>query len=182
MLWVGTLKHVTALDNSLHGIMEYLITLLRHHRDVILFPTPAFKRMILVGVGTAIAQQAVGIDAIQYFLVYILDDIGIQERNTQTGILIALGIIKLSVVVVAGHLFDRMGRRPLFFMSLIGMSISLFMVSIGLFIASASSERVSVVGLALFLGFYSLGMGPGAWLIPSEVFSTMIRAKAMSVA
>jgi hypothetical protein len=26
------------------------------------------------------------------------------------------------------------------------------------------------------------GMGPGAWLIPSEVFSTLIRAKAMSVA
>jgi hypothetical protein len=25
-------------------------------------------------------------------------------------------------------------------------------------------------------------MGPGAWLIPSEVFSTLIRAKAMSVA
>ena len=147
-------------------------------------PTPALKRMFIVGVGTAIAQQSVGIEAIQSFLVYILDEIGVQKRNryAQTGILVALGIIKPCVVILAGHLFDRMGRRPLFFMSLIGMSISLFMVSIGLFIASASSERVSVVGLALFLGFYSLGMGPGAWLIPSEVFSTMIRAKAMSVA
>ena len=154
------------------------------NRKVMLCPTPAFKRMFIVGVGTAIAQQSVGIEAIQSFLVYILDEIGVQKRNryAQTGILVALGIIKPCVVILAGHLFDRMGRRPLFFMSLIGMSISLFMVSIGLFIASASSERVSVVGLALFLGFYSLGMGPGAWLIPSEVFSTMIRAKAMSVA
>ena len=150
-------------------------------RDVIFFPTPAFKRMLIVGVGTAIAQQAVGIDAIQYFLVYILDEIGFQDRNAQTGILIALGLIKLSVVVVAGHLFDRMGRRPLFFMSLIGMSISLFLVSFG-FVGGASSERFAVFGLALYLAFFSLGMGPGAWLIPSEVFSTMIRAKAMSVA
>ena len=29
---------------------------------------------------------------------------------------------------------------------------------------------------------FSIGMGPGAWLIPSEVFSTLIRAKAMSLA
>jgi MFS family permease len=32
---------------------------------ILLHPTPAIRRMMLVGVGTAIAQQAVGIDAIQ---------------------------------------------------------------------------------------------------------------------
>jgi len=33
--------------------------------NVIRKPTPALRRMLLVGVGIAIAQQAVGIDAIQ---------------------------------------------------------------------------------------------------------------------
>ena len=150
-------------------------------RDVILFPSPAFKRMLMVGIGTAIAQQAVGIDAIQYFLVYILDESGIKSRGAQMGILIALGFIKLAVIVLAGHLFDRRGRRPLFFISLLGMSVSLFLVSFA-FIGGASSEAFAVFGLALYLAFFSVGMGPGAWLIPSEVFSTMIRAKAMSVA
>jgi len=41
---------------------------------------------------------------------------------------------------------------------------------------------VSIVALALYLSFFSLGMGPGCWLIPSEIFSNSIRAKAMSVA
>ncbi|KAL7540789.1 hypothetical protein ACHAXR_010389 [Thalassiosira sp. AJA248-18] len=149
--------------------------------DVILFPSPAFKRMLMVGVGTAIAQQAVGIDAIQYFLVYILDESGIKSRSAQTAILIVLGIIKLVVIILAGHLFDRKGRRPLFFVSLLGMSVSLMMVSFA-FLGGASSEGLAVFGLALYLAFFSLGMGPGAWLVPSEVFSTMIRAKAMSVA
>lgn len=137
--------------------------------------------MLLVGVGTAIAQQAVGIDAIQYFLVYILDASGIKARTEQMGVLIALGVIKLVVIVLAGHLFDRKGRRPLFFVSLLGMAVALLLVSFS-FIGNANSGGFAVFGLALYLAFFSLGMGPGAWLVPSEVFSTMIRAKAMSVA
>jgi len=149
--------------------------------NVIFFPTPAFKRMLLVGVGTAVAQQAAGVDCIGYFLVYILDESGIKSRNAQMWILIVLGLIKLVVIVLAGHLFDRKGRRPLFFVSLLGMSVALFLVSFS-FMGDGSRKVLSVFGLALYLSFFSVGMGPGAWLIPSEVFSTMIRAKAMSVA
>lgn len=44
------------------------------------------------------------------------------------------------------------------------------------------NKALSIAGLASFLVFFSVGMGPVAWLIPAEVFSTVIRAKAMSVA
>ena len=88
--------------------------------DVILFPSLAYRRMLLVGLGTAISQQIVGIDAIQYFLVYILDEAGIESRDSQTAILIFLGIVKLGFIVVAGNIFDRRGRRPMFFISLSG--------------------------------------------------------------
>ena len=164
-----------------HLLRLHVLHLLSTTRDVILFPSPAFKRMLLVGVGVAITQQDVGIDAIQYFLVYILDESGIHSRSAQMAILIMLGVIKLVVIVLAGHLFDRKGRRPLFIVSLLGMSVALMLVSFA-FIGNANSEGFAVFGLALYLAFFSLGMGPGAWLVPSEVFSTMIRAKAMSVA
>jgi hypothetical protein len=36
--------------------------------SVFLHPTPAFRRMILLGIFTAISQQLVGIDAVQYYL------------------------------------------------------------------------------------------------------------------
>jgi hypothetical protein len=45
--------------------------------NVILFPTPAIKRMMIVGVLTAVAQQAVGIDAIQCHLIEVLEELGI---------------------------------------------------------------------------------------------------------
>ena len=40
----------------------------------------------------------------------------------------------------------------------------------------------AIAGLALYMSFFSVGTGPGAWLIPSEIFATSIRAKAMSIA
>jgi MFS family permease len=75
---------------------------------------------MVVGVGMAVSQQAVGIDAIQYFLIDILDKSGVTGQLQQTLILIFLGIVKLAFIVVGGKLFDRKGRRPLFFTSLVG--------------------------------------------------------------
>ena len=149
--------------------------------DMILFPTPAFRRMLLVGVGIAIAQQAVGIDAIQYFLVYILRETGIDSRPAQTGILIFLGSVKLVFIVIGGRLFDRTGRRPLFFMSLCGMTLALIFLSIN-FVGNSNSAVFTILGLAAYLAFFSLGLGPGCWLVSSEIFATCIRAKAMSIA
>lgn len=98
-------------------------------------------------------------------------------------ILVVLGLIKLGVIFIAGRLLDRMGRRPLFFISLLGCAVSFFIVAMGFVGAGpAASEVAAIVGLALYLAFFSIGMGPGAWLIPSEVFTTTIRAKAMSLA
>ena len=92
--------------------------------NVILFPTPAIKRMLITGVCTAIAQQAVGIDAIQYYLIDVLEKSGVESEKGRLGILMLLGVLKLLFVVVGGKLFDRKGRRPLLFASLAGTLFS----------------------------------------------------------
>mmetsp|Transcript_14627 Transcript_14627/g.33837 ORF Transcript_14627/g.33837 Transcript_14627/m.33837 type:complete len:576 (-) Transcript_14627:261-1988(-) len=149
--------------------------------DVILFPPPAFRRMLMVGIGTAVGQQAVGIEAIQYYLPRILERAGDERNWRQTWIVVILGLIKLVFIIVGGMLFDRRGRRPLFFVSLVGMSAALLMLSINFFSGSTNSS-FSIFALGAYLALFSVGIGPGAWLIPSEVFATCIRAKAMSVA
>ena len=92
----------------------------------LIFALSLFRSIIIifagVGIGTAVAQQLVGIDAIQYFLMFIIEEAGIDERVWQSILLIALGVLKLVVIVFAGSLFDTKGRRPLFFWSLIGES------------------------------------------------------------
>ena len=147
----------------------------------IFHPTPAIQRMLLVGIGTAVAQQLVGIDAIQYYLLDVLDQSSIDSDEKKNLVLILLGLFKLAFIVVGGKLFDRMGRKPLFVISLVGMAGSLFLVSLSYFI-QIDGTVFTVLGLAMYLSFFSIGMGPGAWLVPAEVFSIAIRAKAMSLA
>lgn len=149
---------------------------------VIFQPTPAFRRMLMVGVGIAVAQQAVGIDAIQYYLLDVIEKTSVTSKAGESAILILLGLIKLVFIFVGGRLFDRRGRRPLLFASLLGMSVALFLISLGFFIDSTLSGWAIIVGLAIYLACFSIGMGPGGWLIPSEVFTTSIRGKAMSIA
>jgi len=100
-------------------------------------------------------------------------------------------MIKLLFVFVGGKTFDGAGRRVGLSISLAGMGISLLVVSIAYFIMDEDmqedlpSTKATIgvlVGIGFYLSFFSVGMGPGAWLIPSEVFSNVIRAKAMSLA
>lgn len=150
--------------------------------EVIFNPTPAFRRMLLVGIGIAVAQQAVGIDAIQYYLLDLIEKAGIASGTRQSLVLISLGLLKVLFIFVGGGLFDRKGRRPLLFISLLGMSAALFLICLSFFFESSLSGEATILGLAVYLSFFSVGMGPGAWLVPSEVFSLSIRGKAMSIA
>ena len=59
------------------------------------------------------------------------------------------------------------------------MAISLLLISINFYYKEYDS--ITIVGLSLFMIAFSSGMGPVAWLIPSEIFFTSVRAKAMSV-
>eukprot|EP00588_Corethron_pennatum_P011668 CAMPEP_0194280752 /NCGR_PEP_ID=MMETSP0169-20130528/18611_1 /TAXON_ID=218684 /ORGANISM="Corethron pennatum, Strain L29A3" /LENGTH=454 /DNA_ID=CAMNT_0039025601 /DNA_START=82 /DNA_END=1444 /DNA_ORIENTATION=+ len=127
----------------------------------LLAPTPAIRAMLIVGVGTAVSQQIVGIDAIQYYLVFILENAGIVARAPQAACLVILGFLKLFWIVVAGRLFDSKGRRPLMFISLGGMVVALIMLAVADF--SQLGGFWSVLGLAIYLSAFSLGMGPGAW-------------------
>ena len=60
------------------------------------------------------------------------------------------------------------------------MAVSFFIVAMS-FVGAVASEVAAIVGLALYLAFFSIGMGPATWTVSSEVFTTSIRAKAMSL-
>lgn len=60
--------------------------------------------------------------------------------------------------------------------------MALILISMDFLGNKSRGTGFAIFGLALYMSFFSIGMGPGGWLIPSEIFPTSIRAKAMSVA
>ena len=55
-------------------------------------------------------------------------------------------------------------------------------MSFSFVIEPPDNAAVAVTGLTLYLASYAVGLGPVAWLLPSEVFATSIRAKGVSLA
>ena len=137
--------------------------------DFLCSNAPALRRMMIVGVGTAIAQQAVGIDAIQYYLVDVIKDSGVESKEGQAVVLMILGGVKLLFIFVGSKFFDKSGRRSLFFVSLSGMTIALLIVAFGFLIDRTLSTQATVIGLALYLSFFSIGMGPGTFVNATPV-------------
>lgn len=148
----------------------------------ILCPSPAVLRMLLCGLGTAIAQPATGIEVVLFYAMDILSQAGLTNDLAKLGVLIVLGLFKLAFIVVGGYLLDKIGRRKSFFISYSGMCLALLMIGLSFIRNETTSNPVlTVTALIIFLSFFSIAAGPGAWLIPSEVFSNTIRARAMSL-
>jgi Sugar (and other) transporter len=89
--------------------------------SVILHPSPAISRMLLLGLMVPVAQQTAGIDAVQYHLLDIMAGGGVLSPKSQKIYLIFLGSVKLVCIIISSQLLDRKGRRFTFFLSLSGM-------------------------------------------------------------
>ena len=59
----------------------------------------------------------------------------------------------------------------------LGMSIAFFIMAAN---SVDGSGAVGLFAVVFYAACFSLGMGPGAWLVPSELYSNDIRTKAVS--
>ncbi|ONK64024.1 uncharacterized protein A4U43_C07F21320 [Asparagus officinalis] len=150
----------------------------------ILRPTPALRRMLITGLGIQCFQQITGIDATVYYSPTIFRDAGIKSKTQNLAATIAVGVTKTVFILVAIVLIDRVGRKPLLYVSTIGMTFCLF--ALGLSLSLLGHDIVSpnaVIALAILavcgnVAFFSVGMGPVCWVLTSEIFPLKVRAQA----
>lgn len=150
--------------------------------SAVLWPaSPGVRYALCVGVGVAALQQILAEESILFYTPRILQDMGMPvDRVFQA--LIAMGVIKTVCIVVAANLLDKRGRRPLLLLSVAGMGLSLFGLSLAFSISTGASDWGAVLAIWTYMSFFSLGIGPICWLLAAEVFPLAIRAKAMSLA
>ncbi|KAG5233391.1 polyol transporter [Salix suchowensis] len=138
----------------------------------LLSPSPPLRRMLITG-----------IDATVYYSPEIFQEAGIQDKSKLLAATVAVGVSKTVFILVAIFLVDKLGRKPLLYVSTIGMTICLF--SIGVTLTFLGQGQVGIAMAILFVcsnvAFFSVGIGPVCWVLTSEIFPLKLRAQASAL-
>ena len=143
--------------------------------------------MLLVGVGTAVAQQLSGTDALFYNYVKAADAVGFSRLWKVYATLVGFGTCKLLTAFASMYLLDTVGRRPLVVASAFATTTVLYLLALVFGWATDQRGNSGYESLVILLFYayviaFEIGLGPGCWLVPSECFYNDIRMRAMSLA
>lgn len=138
------------------------------------------KKVLAIGIGLAMFQQLVGINAVIYYAptIFASAGAGLDSALAQT---VAIGAVNLAFTFVAIWLVDKVGRRPLLLAGSVGMTVSLSML-----VLSFTSDVLGGYGVLFsILGYIASFAATHAavmWVVVSEIFPNKLRGSAMSVA
>ncbi|CAA7393652.1 unnamed protein product [Spirodela intermedia] len=157
-------------------------------RELLITPTPTIRRIVLAALGLQFFQQASGIDSVVLYSPRVFEKAGIKTKTNTLGVTVAVGVTKASFILVATFLLDRVGRRPLLLTSAGGMIISLLLLGLGLKVIDHHpgehliwAVALSIATVLSFVAFFSIGLGPIAWVYCSEIFPLRLRAQGNSM-
>ncbi|CAL9210702.1 unnamed protein product, partial [Musa hybrid cultivar] len=150
-------------------------------------PSPTLRRMLIIGIGIQCFQQISGIDATVYYSPTIFRDAGIKSDSKLLAATVAVGITKTTFILVAILLIDRVGRKPLLYVSTIGMTVCLFCLGLALSLLGNNlvyprvGILVAILSVCGNVAFFSVGIGPICWVLSSEIFPQRLRAQAVAL-
>ncbi|KAL0320210.1 UNVERIFIED_CONTAM: putative polyol transporter 4 [Sesamum radiatum] len=149
----------------------------------LLNPSPALSRMLITGFGIQCFQQITGIDATVYYSPEIFKAAGIVDNSKLLAATVAVGVTKTAFILTAILLIDKVGRKPLLYVSTIGMTICLFSLGSTLSFIGEGSVGVALAILSVCgnVAFFSVGIGPVCWVLTSEIFPLKVRAQASAL-
>lgn len=150
-------------------------------------PSPALRRMMLAGFGIQCFQQISGIDASVYYSPTIFRDAGIESDSEVLAATVAVGFTKTIFILAAIFLIDRVGRKPLLYVSTVGMTVCLLGLSLSLafladeLVPSKLGITAAIISVCGNVAFFSVGIGPICWVLSSEIFPLKVRAQACAI-
>jgi MFS family permease len=130
----------------------------------------------------AFLQQVTGVNTVLYYGAIIFrEHVGERSVAAAIGVNVIIGVMNLLATIVAIWIIDRVGRKPLLLASSGGMAASLIAMGMAFNMSPPPAMLVLVVILC-YVACFGIGMGPGVWVVMSELFPTSIRGRAMALA
>jgi SP family arabinose:H+ symporter-like MFS transporter len=107
---------------------------------------PAMKFVLTIGVVIAILQQITGINAVFFYAPMIFEQTGIGTDASFVNAII-IGLTNLVFTIVAISFVDRLGRKPLLSFGLVGIIVSMFLLSGCFKFAEYKVDRQAIIEL-----------------------------------
>jgi MFS transporter, SP family, major inositol transporter len=143
---------------------------------------PWIRRVVLIGCGLAIVQQATGINTVNYYAPTILEQSGLGVSAALVAT-IAVGVTSVVTTIIGIILLGFIGRRTMLLIGFAGVALSQLALSM-VFLLPESTTRSYVIlaCMVLFVAFVQMFIGTCVWLLLSEIFPLSIRGFAMGIA
>lgn len=145
---------------------------------------PWVRPALVVGIALALFQQVTGINTIIYYAPTIFEFAGFESHKVSILATVGVGVVNVLMTVVAIWFIDRLGRKPLLYIGMTGMAISLGLLGLAFYNTAmmGALKMVTVLCIIFYIASFAISLGPIFWLMISEIYPLRIRGRAMSLA
>lgn len=145
---------------------------------------PWVRPALVVGIMLAFFQQVTGINTIIYYAPTIFEFAGFASHKVSILATVGVGIVNVLMTLVAIWFVDRVGRKPLLYIGMTGMAISLGILGFAFYSPelAASIKMITVLSVIFYIASFAISLGPIFWLMIAEIYPLKVRGRAMSLA
>lgn len=139
---------------------------------------------VIVGVGMMFMQICTGINTIIYYTATIFKAAGFSSNIGALYATIGVGLVNFLMTFVAIFFTDKIGRKPLLYAGLAGITASLFVLGASFYFTAElgdSLKWVAIGSIVVFIASFAFSLGPIGWIVISEIMPLKIRGFAMSL-
>jgi SP family galactose:H+ symporter-like MFS transporter len=147
--------------------------------------SPAVRNALFIAVGFTVLQQVTGINTIIYYGPRIFTLAGITSNESAIFATLLVAITNVLATIIALVLVDRVGRKPLLYVGVSGMTASLLLLAYSFHNPAAFGAAPGVIAticLMIYITCFAFSMGPIAWILVSEVFPLRVRGRGVAAA
>ncbi len=143
--------------------------------------SPQLRRLLVIAITLAVLQQISGVNTVLYYGSLIFRSQAHSTIRSAVGLNVLIGAVNLAGTALAIAWIDRLGRKPLLLSSAGVMGAALIFLGFA-FRTPHVSPSLVLPWILIYVFAFAVGLGPGIWLLLSEMFPTAVRGQMMATA